>query len=240
MSDNLPAVVKLTMKDFTIKKPYRPKDVSDRTLTAIDNSYTKCCFIDNSGFMLFDIERLDGVLRTTKSNVRYMISRLPDESKIYHEGKIYVRGYEIGKLIDIRIQETGTKATVEYLKYSEAIYKAVRDSESAYNIRAAAALELKEKRKKLKKKRIRKYKIKFDELTGEKLRFGSEFSHIRSFALFRKIAEDVENGLIVNKDTHSEITKRGVNDEVELLALCEEYNWSTCWYSNFKKYFSCE
>ena len=73
-----------------------------------------------------------------------------------------------------------------YLKVSEAIYKAIRDTPEAQVLRTRYQIMLKDERKKLKDRRIKKYKIKKDELTGKSLfKSKAEFSHIRSFAIFR-------------------------------------------------------
>ncbi|MGL5067346.1 MAG: hypothetical protein ACRC6T_05885 [Sarcina sp.] len=233
---NLPAIISYTLKDLVFEKPVMPKGTSKNTIKAIENSYNQCCFLDKRGVIWFDAQRLDGILRTTKGAARYMLSDIPDNLKLFVATKTYVRGYEVGKLIDIRIQATGTKSKKEYLKYSEGLYKAIRDCNTSFFIRASAELELKMSRKGLKNKRVKKYKTKLDELTGEKLRMGSEFSHIRAYVLFTEYADDIENGLIVNKDTHAEITAKNINDEDELLALCKENKWKTDWYERFKRY----
>jgi len=90
----------------------------------------------------------------------------------------------------------------------------------------------------LKKRRIKTYKIKFDELTGLPLDTkNSDFSHIRSFSLFPGLADNINNGLIVNKNTHKIITEKNINDEEELYDLCIEMNWQTNWYDEFKENF---
>ena len=142
------------------------------------------------------------------------------------------------KIIDKFIQGEATGKRTIYLRFSEAIYKAIRDTPEAQVLRTKYQITLKEERKKLKNKRIKKYKIKKDELTDNALiKHRAEFSHIRSFAIFKDIADDIENGLIVNKSTHEIITKEGINDEDELLILCKEKGWKTDWYNKFKCYF---
>lgn len=78
----------------------------------------------------------------------------------------------------------------------------------------------------MKKIRIKKYKIDKDELTRETLRSGNEFSHIRSCSMYKHLSDNMDNGLIVNKNTHKLITERGINDEEELRDLCMEQNWN--------------
>ena len=98
---------------------------------------------------------------------------------------------------------------------------------------------LENERKGLKKKRINKYNIKNDELTGDILRRKTaEFSHIRNYCIYREISSDIENGLIVNKETHVIITKKGINDENELKELCIEKGWNLEWYKKYKNYFN--
>ena len=81
---------------------------------------------------------------------------------------------------------------------------------------------------------INKEDIKNDELTNEPLKVRSaEFSHIRSVAMYKFISDSIDNGLIVNKETHKIITAEGVNDENELLNLCQNRNWSVDWYDIF-------
>ena len=44
----------------------------------------------------------------------------------------------------------------------------------------------------------------------------------------------IENGLIINKTTHEKITQLRINDENELLQLCELEGWLTAWHESFK------
>ena len=65
----------------------------------------------------------------------------------------------------------------------------------------------------------------------------SDFSHIRSFSLYPHLADNIKNGLIVNKSTHKIITEENINDEDELYALCEKKGWTTNWYDKFQESF---
>ncbi len=48
--------------------------------------------------------------------------------------------------------------------------------------------------------------------------------------MYNFMSDSIDNGLIVNKETHTLITAQGVNDENELLDLCKDNNWSIGWY----------
>ena len=226
------------VRDINFIIPDKPEEASTKVITELKNSYNKCCFLDEIGQVWFEAEKLHSILRTTKINAKFYIDRISDESKRYFNNEVYILGYEIIKLIDKFIQGEATGKRAIYLRFSEAIYIAIRDTPEAQLLRTRYQSTLKEERKKLKNKRIKKYKIKKDELTDKTLiRYNAEFSHIRSFAIFKDIADDIENGLIINKSTHEIITKKGINDEEELLILCKEKGWKTDWYNKFKRYF---
>ena len=89
----------------------------------------------------------------------------------------------------------------------------------------------------MKSKRIKKYFIQKDELTGESLISNTaEFSHIRSVALHSDLQLEIENGLIVNKETHEIITKENVQNEDDLYSLCIKNNWDTSWHYYYKNW----
>ena len=133
-----------------------------------------------------------------------------------------MRGYEILKLIAKSIEESGTGTKGMYLETSKQFYDAISSCEKAKLLRLEYENQLKSQRRLLKKKRINAYHIKNDELTNEPLKVRTaEFSHIRSVAMYKFISDSIDNGLIVNKETHKIITAEGVNDENELLSLCQ-------------------
>ena len=116
---------------------------------------------------------------------------------------------------------------------------AIRDCDSAEVLRTRYNEKLEDARKNLKHKRIKKYNIEYDELTGERLiKKTAEFSHIRSFAIYTEVGADIENGLIVNKETHKIITSNSTCDEVELYNLCLDEGWNIDWYNRYKNYYN--
>lgn len=226
------------VKNMKYNTPEAPANATSKVVTELNNSWNNCCFLDDRGQIWIEISKLNSILRTNKSNANYYVAQIKEENKIRMNNKTYTIGYEVIKLIDkfIQNENSGSKKSM-YLKYSENLYHAIRDSDTSQNLRNTYQLMLSDNRKKLKKIRTKKYKIKFDELTGEPLkRIKSEFSHIRSFAIFKELGDRIENGLIVNRDTHQIITKAGINDEDELLDLCKEHSWKTNWYDNYLKF----
>jgi hypothetical protein len=88
-------------------------------------------------------------------------------------------------------------------------------------------------KRRLKKQRIKRLSICRDELTGIPLLPTSEFSHIRSCAIYPQLTPFTWNGLIVNKNIHQTITDAYINDEDELYDLCRSQRWSTDWYEDY-------
>jgi len=225
-------------KSFSYDIPEAEQNQYKGTVTAIKNAWENSTSLDNTGQLWIDTDNLHTILRTSKGNARYIAASISEDSKISYKKKVFVRGYEIIKLLDKLIQESGPSTKNDYLRYSEKYYAALRDSDKGKLLRANAEKALLEAKKTLKKRRIKTYKIKFDELTGLALDTkNSDFSHIRSFSLFPGLADNINNGLIVNKNTHKIITEKNINDEEELYDLCIEMNWQTSWYDEFKENF---
>jgi len=208
------------------------------TITSIKNAWNNSTYLDNSGKAWVDTENLHSILRTNKSNANYIVAKISDENKVTFNNKTFIRGYEISMRIDKLIQECGSGTKVDYLKYSEKNYISIRDCDKGKLLRSESENRLSEERKKLKKKRIKCYKIKKDELTGGALDIkNSDFSHIRSYSLYPLLADNIKNGLIVNKSTHKIITEENISDEDELYALCKKKGWTTNWYDKFQESF---
>lgn len=204
------------------------------TITSIKNAWNNSTYLDNSGKAWVDTNNLHSILRTNKNNARYILAKISDENKINFNNKTYIRGYEISMQIDKLIQECGSGTKCNYLKYSEKNYTSIRDCDKGKLLRSETEGRLAQGRKKLKKKRMKCYKIKSDELTGMALDIkNSDFSHIRSYSLYPLLADNIKNGLIVNKSTHKIITEESINDEDDLYNLCKKNGWATNWYHRF-------
>ncbi|MNR27656.1 hypothetical protein D3C85_1449370 [compost metagenome] len=135
-------------------------------------------------------------------------------------------------MLDFNIQNARSLQRENYIRYSELFYKAIRDCSRARELRAEFYEHLNRSIGRLKQQRLGVSCL--DELTGEFLDIPScEFSHIRSVSLYPELAGLVENGLLVNKATHREITRNSINDERELLQLCQLNGWNTNWYNNY-------
>lgn len=217
-----------------IVEPVVNENAKSKVVKEISNAWKNTSMIDYKGWVWVKKDKLHSILRTTKSNIDYIFMQIPDQHKANFGNETYVRGYEVLKLIAKSLEENGTGTKGIYLETSKQYYDSIRSCDKAKLLRIEYENQLKSQRRLLKKKRIKAYNIKNDELTKEPLNTRSaEFSHIRSVSMYKFISDSIDNGLVVNKETHNIITSHGINDENELLDLCKDMNWEINWYDIF-------
>ena len=205
------------------------------TKKAISNAWRNGTIVDSKGYFWINKDMVHVILRTTKLRIPKIVMGLEAKHKMIVEGKTYLRSYKVLELLSKSLEES-TASKANYLKGSLQCYSQLNELDQVKLLRMEYQESLDTTRKQLKRKRIRKYMIKQDELTNEPL-INSEFSHIRSVAAYQEFATHIENGLIVNKEIHALITQKGVQDEEDLIRLCEEQGWSTSWYKAYKEIF---
>lgn len=225
-------IVSHPVKELDILDPIVDSRAKGKVVKEISNAWKDSTIIDSKGWLWVRKDRLHSILRTKKDNIGYIVMQIEDEYKTTIGKSTYIRGCKVLEIIARNIEENGVGTKGIYLETSKKYYDSINSCDRAKVLRLEYDNSLKEQRKKLKKKRIKKYNIQYDELTKEPLKRGCEFSHIRSVAMYKYISDNIDNGLIVNKQTHEIITSRSVNDESELLILCKEMKWDTSWYNN--------
>lgn len=226
----------LTAKELDYENPNSDYVKTKKVVTEIKNAWKNSCILGDDGNIWVSNEKLHSILRTTKANAAYYVQQISKTNKQKIGDNIFIKGWEILRILDERLQNAGEIPKEKALKYSSDTYIAIRDCDKAKLIRAEYYETIKIYKNKLKKERIKKFKITKDELTGEKLKNKCEFSHIRSYSIYKNLAINIYNGLIVNKSTHEIITLNTINDEDQLFNLCKEYNWNTNWYSDYKEW----
>lgn len=217
--------------DFTI-----PSDAGlyTQTLKSIYTAWTSSAIIDQRGAVWVRTSKLHTILRTTRVLARYYLDIIADEHKVKVRGEMYVKGSEVCRLIDNAVQSSSSLRREGYARYSDYLYREIRDSDKARLVRAEYYEYIRRYRSELKRTRIARFDVTTDELTGLPLyKTGTQFSHIRSVGAYLDMADKIWNGLVVNQQTHKIITNNDVNDEDQLLNLCIEYGWNTDWYSEF-------
>jgi hypothetical protein len=211
-----------------------PSNGLDRaTAKSIYNAWMETAIIDNYGMVWVLSRRLSEILRTSKPNARYIADRIGNMYKSRGVEGTYLHYTEVNKQLSNIIMTAGTMKRERYAGFSESIGMAIRDSAKAKCQRAQTYEALTAAKKGLKRKRLKGLSIGHDELTGIPLLPTSQFSHIRSCAIYPQFTICVWNGLVVNKDIHQIITDAYVNDENELYDLCQQQKWSTDWYDHY-------
>lgn len=208
-------------------------ELNDNWSTAIQNAWINGAKLDGQGIIWISSKYLHTLLRVKKDLVKYYLAT------INRTGSEYITGTDFISLLSDVFYSATTFRRRDYIRYSEKLYLLIRDSDKAEVMRARYFEDLADKRNKLKNQRIKKYKIKIDELTGTNLETQTaEFSHIRSVALYPDLQLELDNGLIINKKTHELITEKGIQNEEDLYNLCLEKKWNTNWYNFYKQMFS--
>ncbi len=236
MKNNRIIPYKHPVSEIDYKIPKAAQEQYKGTITAINNAWKNSTYLDDYGQVWVETIKLHSILRTNKGNAKYKVASISDEHKIIMGNKTYIRGYEVIRLIDKAIEECGIGTKAEYLRYSEKNYNAIRDSDKGNLLRELVEKNRTKLKKTLKKKRIKLKKVAIDELTGEVLnKRKSDFSHIRSCSMYPYLADNINNGLVVNKETHKIITEKNINDEDELFDLCKNLGWRLKWYDEYIK-----
>ncbi len=227
-------VAKFRASELDIKFTAPADNFDPKTARSIYNAWMETAIIDNYGAVWISPDRMSEILRTSKGCARHIIGKIRDEHKKNGAGGIYLRYSEINRILSNTIISAGSIKKEQYAEYSESIGIDIRNSVTARFYRAKFYDSIKDAKRKLKAARVKTLSISQDELTRIPLLKSSHFSHIRSCAVYPSLATSLWNGLIVNCNTHKIITDSHVNDEDELLELCQENNWNQRWYQEFK------
>lgn len=228
VSENLSNIYELKCILEEIKKG----NLSQNWVTAIKNAWINGAYLDKRGIVWINREYLHTLLRVSKNLVNYYLAQINRSNDDFISGKDFIF------LISDIFENATTFKRRDYIRYSENLYRLIRDSDKAEVLRARYQENISEKKNGLKKDRLKKYPTNVDELTGKKLDYQrSEFSHIRSVAVYPDLQLEIENGLIVNKETHDIITKENVQNEDDLYSLCIKNNWNINWYDYYRKFY---
>lgn len=213
----------------------KPEDnyLNEKSLMSIHKAWTSSAVIDNNGAVWILQDNLHIILRTP--DAKYLVdNEIETKYKKIVNRKNYIKGSEVIKLLDRIIQNAGSIKKEEYARYSENMYLRIRDSKDAKLQRAKRYEFIKEYRDEMRRIRIAELDIKYCELTKEPLMDkNNDFSHIRKVSFDLELADKIWNGLVINRPIHKIINKYSINNEEDLLKLCQEQGWNTNWYGNF-------
>lgn len=210
-------------------------DLNESRLISIHNAWTSSAGIDNNGAVWISTDKLHIILRTQKDTAKYYLdNEIERKYKKVINGKFYVKGSEVLKLLNRIIQNAGSMNREGYARYSENMYLRINNSKDAQLERARRYERIRQYRDEMRRIRIAEFNIEFCELTNEELiENNNDFSHIRSVSIDLELADKIWNGLVINRPIHKIITETSINDEDQLLELCMDQGWNTNWYDSF-------
>lgn len=186
------------------------------------------------------ISELSNLLRTGNSGAdnymwQYGISGYSSPSIPHTLGNdICITGPDFFGLLDARIQLTVGRINI-YLKYVRALYLAITVLPIFNDLRSAFVGDIDNQRSQLKEQRISKYDIRQCEFTGRTFNSSSEvqFAHVDSVATSPLQALNINNGVIIFKCIHAELTKLGIHDFAGMYDYCQRNSYSTVWAENY-------
>ena len=200
------------------------------------NAWEEGTLVDNIGQVWIISAFLAQIWRTDASTASFFVGSISPNDKANFGGNNCVKYSSVIYRLNEIIQSPTSHKRRAYLRISEDIGKAVRDSDPVEVIRLRYREFIEESKKKLKQQRIKQYNISFDELTGESLNnTSSEFHHIRRQSIYPNMISLLWNGLILNQETHFIITQSSISDEYDLKDICEERGWNTNWFYNYEE-----
>jgi hypothetical protein len=211
--------------------------LAQRTVSGIINAFHKAVIINNNGAMYINVSFLHTLLRTDSGAANRMWQDgingyVSGSDGLDIDGSLYIAGPDFIGLVDARLQLSFGRNKL-YLQYIQAIYFAISSHSRLIDIRTTFARSIEDMRTNLKKERIAQYSIQHCEFTGQAFSRSSqvEFAHINSVATNPEDALNINNGVIILKEIHRELTKLNIHTFLGMYEFCEReklsLNWAT-------------
>tara|TARA_Y100000588_G_C14222334_1_gene911581 strand:+ start:1375 stop:2115 length:741 start_codon:yes stop_codon:yes gene_type:complete len=208
-------------------------------ITKIVNAFfvnTKICI---NGIPYIKINGLSEILRTGNSGAeRPLIYQgipgiLSAAEVVEIDGEEHVSGPSLTALIETRkLLKAGR--TKEYLSIAMQSYHRILSLAEVRDLKDVFLEDIRTRRPLLKTQRIAEFNISCCEFTGQQFPNNQsvEFAHIDSVALNPMLALDINNGVIILKEIHRELTRLGIHDFAGMYGFCQDNGYSTAWSDN--------
>ncbi|HCE2445474.1 TPA: hypothetical protein NGU01_002478 [Vibrio parahaemolyticus] len=199
------------------------------------NAWTNGALVDGTGKVWINEDYLSQIWRTDKATASYFVDGISSSDKANFNGSMCINySAVIYRLLEI-IDSPISNQRRSYLRLSENIGRAVRDSDAAEVYRLKYNEYIAGVKRELKNTKIKQYSIQVDELTGAPLiKSTAEFHHIRRQSIYPDLISMIWNGLVINKTTHDLITGQNITDEYDLRDLCIDMNWNISWFKQYQ------
>ena len=214
-------------------------ELDTRTLTTIRNAFMDSFFFSSAGEIFISQDKLMHLLRTGNSGaetsmVRYGLGRQVSPSTTHDiNGVNCISGFDFKNLLDARCHLASLKGYRQshYLRYVSHLlnylleHKTIRDHANLF------FEQVDRFRPQLKRTRIEQFNIQHCEFTGTEFIDKSkvEFAHINSVITNPHQAIDINNGVIILKEIHQDMTLKHIHTFEQMYEYCQEKNFLTDW-----------
>lgn len=212
----------LNTVDLEYKKPERKNNLIDEEkYKKVDETCKNKVKLTNAGVAYVDKDALPTLMKTDKPDAEYIYdNKFREEDKKNFSNKDYIHSSAVVGELDRRAQETRDPEIQAVNQYSRDSLTSIADSDQSNKLRRDFDGLVNKTLPKLRKMR----NSDVDEITGEPLEKGYAFHHNNKKSINTN-PEDIINpdkGHLVNNPTHTEIHRRKINDEDELLKQKED------------------
>lgn len=205
-------------------------------ITGIVNAFfvnTKICV---NGIPYIKISGLATILRTSNSGAERplvyqgMKNILSPAQVIEIDGEEHISGPSLKAILDTRSNLTNGR-TKQYLNVAMQAYNHIINLAIVRDLKDIFLEDINNNRSTLKTQRIVEFGITHCEFSGEFISSRNlvEFAHIESVITNPMLALNINNGVIILKTIHRELTNRGIHDYKGMYDFCKEFNYSTNW-----------
>ncbi|MBO2693169.1 hypothetical protein I6M59_15700 [Shewanella algae] len=242
MTTNIPSVIYHQLNGI-VERPELNNIASIATsvlnqghVTGIINAFfinTKICV---NGVPYIKINGLSTILRTGNSGAERpliyqgMPGVLSAAQLIEIDGEEHISGPTLRALIDARIAFTDGR-TKQYLQIAMQTYERIINLAQVRDLKEVFLDDIRNNRPLLKSQRIAEYGITHCEFSNQPFanRSDVEFAHIESVVTQPLLALNINNGVIIMKNIHRQLTSMGIHGYEGMYNFCLANGYSTAW-----------
>ena len=210
------SIVKMA-QDITYEKPDPPNNlVKKEEYDKIDTTILKSVALTNAGTTLVSEDALPELLAENKKDTRFIVdNEISDSVKVSINGVKYIKSGAVIEKAHTRSEEHPDAMKRAKNSYSEQSLVNISKSESVKAQKGDFEDYAKKIEKNLGKKRKKENDISSDEVTGEPLEGNGDFHHKNKKTIYTDPVQrlNTDRGILVNKETHTDIHKNNINNE---------------------------
>lgn len=237
----------LSLRYYDLAQLSDPLSINDITIAALDQldkgsveSITKALYVNTkicvNGIPFIKVQGIADIIRTGNSGLeRALIYQglpgfLPRSEIVSIDGFDHISGHSLCAILDSRIANRSGK-TKQYLQIALSLYCKILNTGAVRDLKEMFLDEIESKRASLKSERIRVHGITKCEFTESPIYDYSlvQFAHIDSVVYNPNRALDINNGVIILREIHADMTRQGINSYEETYSYCVAHGYSLKW-----------